>query len=308
MDVAALTIAEAAPAKVNLALHVTGRRADGYHLIESLVVFTRFGDRLRIGHSDADGFSVTGPFASDAPLDGGNLVVRARDSLRRAVPARRAGMDHSASVSPVSIELEKNLPVASGVGGGSSDAAATLRALARLWNVDPESADLARIGRSLGADVPMCLQARPLVARGIGDEISVLHDFPPLGLVLVNPGVAVSTADVFAGLSSHDNAPLPPLPPRPDFAAVRAWLTATRNDLEGPARAVAPSIRAALAALEGSGAAFARMSGSGATCFGLFETGNMAKRAAAAIRRRQPGWFVAATRSSSSEADRHGSD
>ncbi|WP_201415374.1 4-(cytidine 5'-diphospho)-2-C-methyl-D-erythritol kinase [Mesorhizobium sp. J8] len=278
-----------APAKINLALHVTGRRADGYHLIDSLAVFARFGDRLEIEPAEQDEFSASGRYATGLPLDDGNLVVKARDALRREAGARHAP--------PVAIRLEKNLPVASGVGGGSSDAAAALNGLARLWKLDIDDISLARIGLSLGADLPMCLKGKPLVARGIGDEVSPLSAFPALGLVLVNPGVAVSTPDVFKALSSRDNEALPPLPKRLDFHAVRNWLETTRNDLEAPARSFEPAIEEALKALKRADAAFARMSGSGATCFGLFETGNVAKRAAIAIRARHPGWFVAATRS-----------
>lgn len=219
-------------------------------------------------------------------------MVKARDALRREVGAQRTP--------PVAIRLEKNLPVASGVGGGSSDAAAALNGLARIWKLDIDDTSLARIGLSLGADLPMCLKGKPLVARGIGDEVSPLSAFPALGLVLVNPGVAVSTPDVFKALSSRDNAALPPLPPLPkrlEFHAIRNWLETTRNDLEPPARSIQPAIGEALNALKRADAAFARMSGSGATCFGLFETGNVAKRAAIAIRARHPDWFVAATRS-----------
>ncbi|RVC92626.1 4-(cytidine 5'-diphospho)-2-C-methyl-D-erythritol kinase [Mesorhizobium sp. M2A.F.Ca.ET.017.03.2.1] len=278
-----------APAKINLALHVTGRRDDGYHLIESLAVFTRFGDRLEIEPAEQDEFSVSGRYAAALPLDDGNLVVKARDALRREAGAQRTP--------PVAIRLEKNLPVASGVGGGSSDAAAALNGLARLWKLDIDEISLARIGLSLGADLPMCLKSKPLVARGLGDEVSPLSAFPALGLVLVNPGVAVSTPDVFKALSRRDNDALPPLPRRLDFHAVRNWLETTRNDLEGAAQAIQPAIGEALKALKRADAAFARMSGSGATCFGLFETGNVAKRAAIEIRARHPDWFVAATRS-----------
>ncbi|CDX55364.1 4-diphosphocytidyl-2-C-methyl-D-erythritol kinase [Mesorhizobium plurifarium] len=278
-----------APAKVNLALHITGRRDDGYHLIDSLAVFTRFGDRLEIEPAEQDDFSVSGRYAAGLPLDDGNLVVRARDALRLEAGAQYAP--------PVAIRLEKNLPIASGVGGGSSDAAAALNGLARLWKLDIDDSSLARIGLSLGADLPMCLKSQPLVARGIGDEVSPLTAFPALGLVLVNPGIAVSTPEVFKALPSRDNEALPPLPKRLDFHAVRNWLEATRNDLEGAARSIEPAIGEALKALKRADAAFARMSGSGATCFGLFETGNVAKRAAIAIRARHPDWFVAATRS-----------
>jgi 4-diphosphocytidyl-2-C-methyl-D-erythritol kinase len=284
-------LAEFAPAKVNLALHVTGRRPDGYHLIDSLVVFAGFGDRLTIESAERDSFAATGRYAAEVPLDGANLVLKARDALRQAAPGQ-AG--------PVAIGLEKNLPVASGVGGGSSDAAAALRGLARTWNLGRDDAALARIGLTLGADVPMCLAAKPLVARGIGETLADVPDFPRFGLVLVNPGVAVSTAEIFAALPKRDNAPLPSLPPAIDFHSLRGWLETTRNDLETCARAVQPAIGEALGALDKAGAGFSRMSGSGATCFGLFETGNVAKRAAAAIRARHPGWFVASTRTNAS--------
>ena len=229
------------------------------------------------------------------PLDGDNLVIKARETLRREAGAQQCP--------PVAIRLEKNLPVASGVGGGSSDAAAALNCLSRLWGLDIDGAGLARIGLSLGADLPMCLKARPLIARGIGDELSLLSGFPALALVLVNPGVAVSTPDVFKALARRDNEPLPPLPRNLDFHAILTWLETTRNDLEGPARATQPTIGDALKALKKAGAALARMSGSGASCFGLFETGNVAKRAAVEIRARHPDWFVAATRSMEAEAD-----
>jgi 4-diphosphocytidyl-2-C-methyl-D-erythritol kinase len=290
----------AAHAKVNLALHVTGRRDDGYHQIESLAVFTRFGDRVETELADSDTFSVSGRYASAVPLDGGNLVLRARDALRK-----EAGLQDTP---PVAIRLEKNLPVAAGIGGGSSDAAAVLRGLIQIWNLDIDNAVLARIGLALGADVPMCLAAKPLIARGIGEELSMVPDFSSLGLVLVNPGNAVATADVFNALARRDNEGLPPLPRVLDFHGVRNWLEITRNDLEPAALAMQPAIGRALSQLNRAGAGFARMSGSGATCFGLFETGNVAKRAAAEIRGRQPDWFVAATRSLTSETDPHGQD
>lgn len=275
--------AEHAPAKINLALHVTGRRADGYHLLESLAVFTEFGDRVVIAPAAEDGFAVTGPFAGNVPLDAGNLVIRARDALRQANPA---------FATPVCITLEKNLPIASGIGGGSSDAAAVLRALARHWRTNT---DLSALGAKLGADIPMCLAAHPLIARGIGEIIEPVADFPALPLVLVNPGIAVSTPEVFRALANRENPPLPPLPSRLDLPSIVDWLRATRNDLEAPAKALAPVIGEALDALDRAGGVFARMSGSGATCFGLFETTSQADAAAKAIRQAQPGWFVAAT-------------
>lgn len=255
-------------------------------------MFTRFGDRIEIAEAEEDSFSVSGPFADGVPADGTNLVLRARDALRAALPYASAR---------VSIKLEKNLPVASGIGGGSSDAAATLRGLAKLWDLDAGNERLTDIAAELGADLPMCIAGTPLVARGTGDELSPVAGFPALGLVLVNPGVGVSTPAVFSALQRRENDGLPPLPSRIDFHTLRNWLEATRNDLEDAAHSIEPSIGAAKAALMKADAGFARMSGSGATCFGLFETGNVAKRAAAAIRSRHPGWFVAATRSMPSE-------
>lgn len=283
-----------APAKINLALHVTGRRSDGYHLIETLVVFTRFGDRVTVAAAERDRFAISGTFGAGLVGDESNLVLRARDALRGEFP--------DSTQQPVSIMLEKNLPVASGVGGGSSDAAATLRGLAQLWRLEPDDAQLERIGLPLGADLPMCLAAQPLIARSIGELLSPVPVFPALGLVLVNPGMAVSTAAVFEALQPHDGEKLPPLLGNPDFHSICNWLETTRNDLEATARGIQPAIGTALAALKKADAHFSRMSGSGATCFGIFETGNVAKRAAAKIRERHPGWFVAATRNMASEA------
>ena len=286
---ASISIARDAPAKVNLALHVTGRRADGYHELESLAVFTRYGDRISVRANGRDSIAVSGRFADAVPDDASNLVARARERLRGALHRHE----------PVSIELEKNLPVASGIGGGSSDAAAALAALSRLWNLQPND-ELTRIAAELGADVPMCLAARPLIARGIGHEIETIADFPILHVVLANPGVAISTPDVFRALSSRDNPPLPALSGKPDFGTVLSWLEATRNDLQEAALALTPAIGLSLEALAASGAAFARMSGSGATCFGIFDTEAAASRAAAAIAGQQPSWFVVSTRSTAS--------
>lgn len=272
---------------MNLALHVTGRRADGYHLIESLCVFCAFGDTITVTHAEEDGFSVTGRFAGDVPSGPDNLVLKARDSFR----AQR-GADPNR---PVSILLDKSIPVTSGVGGGSSDAAATLRAMARLSGQQPTDAGLRQLGIRLGADVPMCLAARPLIARGIGEEIEPIASFPALHLVLVNPGVAVETPRVFAALLAKDNPALPPLPGKLDMDSLLDWLRTTRNDLAGPALALAPVIGEAIAALEAEGALLARMSGSGATCFGIFADAASADRAASSILARRPDFFVTAT-------------
>jgi 4-diphosphocytidyl-2-C-methyl-D-erythritol kinase len=286
--VTALPVAVAvdAPAKINLALHVIGRRDDGYHLLESLCVFTQFGDRLSVEISERDGFHVDGPGAAGVPGDGSNLVLRARDALRQRL---------AHGVSPVSIALEKNLPAASGLGGGSSDAAATLVALARLWRVSADVGALREVGIGLGADVPMCLERRPLVARGVGDLVEPLPHFPALSIVLANPDVAVSTPAVFRALARSNQPPLPALPPLASATAVAEWLGQTRNDLTDAALSLAPGIADVLKALDRQGALVSRMSGSGATCFGIFRDMTSAREAAASIQAQQPGWFVVAT-------------
>lgn len=284
-----------APAKINLALHVTGRRADGYHLLETLVVFTRDGDRISVEPADEDQFVLKGPQVTHLEADASNLVLRARDLLRR-----QTGRDDR-----FSITLDKRLPVASGLGGGSSDAATTLKALAYLWNLDIE--EMAREALSLGADLPMCLAAIPLVARGIGEVIEPVPALPALDLVLVNPGIPVSTPEIFGLLASRDNPPLTPLPEAPGLEPLIGWLAANRNDLEPPARALCPPIGDAIAALEGENSLFARMTGSGATCFGLYADQDAARRTAQQIKARHPHWFVMPTRSlASPEGPFHG--
>lgn len=271
-----MTGAEArAPAKINLALHVTGRRDDGYHTLDSLVVFADAADVVRVRPAAAPSLRVTGPMAAGVPTDASNLVLRAA-----------AAMGVSAE-----IELEKHLPAAGGIGGGSSDAAATLRALAAMTGRAPP-ADLA----ALGADVPVCMAPGPARMRGIGEIVAPLATLPPLDAVLVNPGVAVPTPRVFSRLAGRENPQLPdPLPAFDGAAALIDWLAVQRNDLEPPARALAPEIDAALAALaRAPGCRLARMSGSGATCFGLFVDAAAAARAAGSLAR--PGWWVRAVR------------
>lgn len=276
-------VVEHAPAKVNLALHVTGHRDDGYHLLDTLVVFTEVGDTVSVAAAEQDSFTIQGPFAGLLDDEADNLVLRARDLLR----------SKHGDLPPVAISLEKNLPVASGIGGGSSDAAATLRALMRLWGIELSADTLAAAALRLGADLPMCLYARTLAARGIGEEIEPVEGIPPLHMVLANPGVAVPTPAIFRALASREN---PPLPTLPGPQALSAWLTDTRNDLEVPAQALAPEIGEVLSALTANGAALARMSGSGATCFGLFASRDEAKVAASAIAVLHPSWYVTATR------------
>lgn len=267
-----------APAKVNLVLHVTGRRADGYHLLDSLVVFADVGDRLTAAPDEALLLNVTGPRAAGVPLDGTNLVLRAAALL---APGRGAR-----------IGLEKHLPAAAGIGGGSSDAAAAFRVLSRLWGVPLPAPDAVL---PLGADVPVCLAARGARMQGIGERLTPLPTLPPLWLVLVNPGVPVPTGPVFAALARRDNPPLPQALPRlADAAELAGWLHTCRNDLEPPARALVPAVGQAIAALAAQrGCLLARMSGSGATCFGLFATAADAAQAARALRVAAPGWWVA---------------
>lgn len=271
--------AEFAPAKVNLFLHVTGRRPDGYHLLESLAVFPAVGDRLEAEAGPGLSLALAGPFGDCLPADGDNLVLRAAAALARA-----HGLAGGAA-----LRLEKRLPVASGIGGGSADAAAALRLLARLWRVAvPEG-----LGLALGADVPVCLVSEPRMMRGIGERLGPAPRLPGLWMVLANPGVAVPTAAVFARLARRDTAPAPAPPAEfSGLAALADWLAACRNDLEEPATACCPAIAEVLAALRP--APLVRMSGSGATCFALHPGRACAEAAAARIARARPGWWVAA--------------
>ncbi|WP_412564105.1 4-(cytidine 5'-diphospho)-2-C-methyl-D-erythritol kinase [Thalassobius sp. MITS945101] len=256
-----------APAKVNLTLHVTGQRQDGYHLLDSLVVFADLGDRLtcRLGETS---LAVSGPMGQGVPVGPSNLVLRAAELMEQ----------------PATFTLEKHLPAAAGIGGGSSDAAAALRLLAQLTGQEvPDQ------GLSLGADLPICMLGRAGFMRGIGEDVTPV-DLPPLHAVLVNPGVPVPTGAVFDGLVSKDNAPMTALPPNLSATDLVDWLAQQRNDLQAPAVAAQPVIADVLQALQGSGAALARMSGSGATCFGLYPDSKKAAEAASILAR--PDWWV----------------
>ena len=281
-----------APAKVNLALHVVGQRADGYHLLETLVAFTRFGDHVSLSQAEETSITASGPFAAEVPLNASNLILHAHDLLTSAFPGRK--------LDPVLLSLEKNLPVASGIGGGSSDAAAAAILLARHWGLELTESDLAPLLLPLGADVPMCVAARPLIARGTGAELEYVT-LPRLSIVLVNPGVPLATPPVFRALQKKDNAALPPMPGFANAKDVIGWLGETRNDLEAPAARLVPAIHDVLAELSGERASFARMSGSGATCFGIFLSDDDAGRAAKNITERHPSWFVAPTSTRASE-------
>jgi 4-diphosphocytidyl-2-C-methyl-D-erythritol kinase len=264
---------EPARAKVNLYLHVVGRRADGYHLLDSLAVFPGAADVVRGQRARGLSLSVTGPFGAGLAGEADNLVLRAARALAEA-----AGVAADAA-----LVLEKNLPVASGIGGGSADAAAALRLLCRMWGVE---ADLAGIAARLGADVPVCVASRPARMGGIGERLGAAPAMPPFGMVLVNPGVAVSTPAVFRARAPGFREPAG----LPDgWATVGAMvddLHRTGNDLEAPALALTPEIAEALTWLRGlEGCLLARMSGSGATCFGIFAATPPAVVA-------PPGWWV----------------
>jgi 4-diphosphocytidyl-2-C-methyl-D-erythritol kinase len=272
-------VTEFAPAKLNLCLHITGRRADGYHLLDSLVVFAGVGDRVTATPDTGLSLKLTGPEAFG--LDGGqdNLVLRAA---------------HVMGAKDVALVLDKQLPVASGIGGGSADAAATLRALARMTGGPlPDTAALL----GLGADVPVCLSGRPLRMRGVGEDLQPLPPLPPFWLVLVNPRVPLPTPQVFAALNLRHNPPVPDLPAAAlgSASALAAWLTdQTRNDLVTPALQIAPVLSRVQAALANvPGCLLARMSGSGGTHFGLFASEAMAMAASRSLRAAYPDWWVA---------------
>lgn len=283
------SIHETARAKINLALHVTGRRADGYHLLDSLVTFAEAGDGLRFAPSAADRLTLGGRFGALLDAEGDNLVVKARDLLRRALQE----LGHAAP--PVHIHLDKDLPIAAGIGGGSADAAATLRGLQRFWNATLPDEALAVLALKLGADVPMCLSSRPLIARGIGEALTPVA-LPAFSMVLINPLIGVSTPEIFRRLERRDNAPLPPLPPSGDASVWLDYLKDQRNDLEPPARSLVSVIGQLITALEESGARLARMSGSGATCFGLYAAERDAIPASEQLAARFPEAYIKATR------------
>ena len=268
-------VVERAPAKLNLALHVRRRRADGYHDLETLFAFAEDGDSVMVARAEANSFAITGPFAGALDASADNLVTRA---ARAFAEAFGVGDGHA-------ITLDKHLPVASGIGGGSADAAATLRALARLHGVAVSEPGLAAIAASLGADVPVCLLGRAAFGTGRGDDLSPLEPLGGIPTLLVNPLVAVSTAGVFAGWDGVDRGPIGDGP-------ILDIARSGRNDLQPPALAIAPVIREVLASLEQMpGATLVRMSGSGATCFALFDSAAARASAAAALAREHPTWW-----------------
>ncbi len=267
-------ITEAAPAKVNLYLHVTGRRADGYHLLDSLAVFGPAMDTVRVVPAETLSLALDGPFGGALQAEPDNLVLRAARAL-----AAVAGVPAQAALS-----LTKRLPVASGIGGGSADAAAALRALNALWRCGLDAAALAAVAAPLGADIPVCVASQPRRMQGVGEVLLPAPQLPRCGLLLVNPGVALPTPAVFKA-RTPGFTPVAVLPGAwPDAVSMAATLATLRNDLEPPAIALCPMVATVLAALRDlPGCLMARMSGSGATCFGLFADAAAARDAAAVL-------------------------
>ena len=280
-----MRIEEAAPAKLNLYLHVVGRQPDGYHLLDSLVAFASVGDRLTVTPCEQPAFAVVGPRAEAVPADRANLAWQAVEAAAAAL-GRDAG---------VSVVLDKHLPVAAGIGGGSADAAAVLRALARLWDIPADAPWLAELAGRLGADVPVCLAGHSCFVGGIGERLDPAPPVAGTPVVLVNPGEPLATPAVFkartGAFSQADRFAEPIGGP----AGLAAKLAQRRNDLTGPARHLCPAVDRVLPALQTTdGCLLARMSGSGATCFGLYPDQTAAQAAAAALREGHPDWWVAA--------------
>jgi 4-diphosphocytidyl-2-C-methyl-D-erythritol kinase len=278
-----------APAKLNLFLHVGDRRPDGYHALQSLVAFTDTGDALQLEAASDLTLTVSGPFAAQIPRGEDNLVLKA---------ARALADESSSSPRGASIALEKNLPVAAGLGGGSSDAAAVLRGLNLLWSLGRSEDELVELGRTLGSDVPACVLARPCWMEGRGEQVFATTQLPPLEVVLVNPGVLLPTAGVFTSLNARTGTSAMEPPGRIETLwDLVSYLQDSGNDLEAPATRIQPIIDDVLEALHHEPACvFAQMSGSGATCFGLFDGREYAQGAAERIALDHPGWWVRATR------------
>ena len=283
------SICEAARAKVNLTLHIKGKRRDGYHELESLVVFADVSDELVFTPASEDRLSLEGPFAG--LVDGENLVLKAKRAFASWLGVTVSG----------DFLLKKNIPVAAGLGGGSSDAAATIRALLKVYDRDEDTKTFIRQSASIGADVPVCLQDSAAWMCGLGERVTPVCGLTPLPALLVNPGIKLSTAAVFKTLNAKplqaEEAEAPPSFPgwrNPQEAAV--WLNEGRNDLEAPAIALEPAVKKVLDALRRlDGCMLSRLSGSGPTCFGIFLSQDAAAEAASEMRRSYPNWWVQAT-------------
>jgi 4-diphosphocytidyl-2-C-methyl-D-erythritol kinase len=286
----AVSLAALAPAKVNLTLRILGRRADGYHELESLVVFAGFGDQLTFHAWPSLDLAVSGPTAGQSGAVADNLVLRAAKALADKVPGLTVGR----------FALTKELPAGAGLGGGSADAAAALRLLAETNGLKLDDPRVIAVARTTGADVPVCLDPRPRVMRGIGDILSTPLTLPKLGIIIVHPGIAMPTPPVFKALglapgercaSVGASSPVPQ-----EREALLAWLAGERNDLEPPAIGIAPAIAEVIRALAAlPGCRLARMSGSGSACFGLFDTEEAAAAAVPGLAQAHPGWWARAS-------------
>lgn len=286
---AARKVSVRAPAKLNLFLHVGDRRSDGYHALESLIVFAETGDTLEFTPGPKLTLKIAGPFGRALARDSDNLVLKAARALHAKYPHEGQGAH---------IALEKHLPLASGLGGGSADAAASLRALNELWRLDLPEAELLDIAAEIGSDVPACLLSSPCWMEGRGERVTRLAPMPPFEVVLVNPGVAVPTGPVFAALNARSGVgAIAPPPPLASVWDLVTYLADAGNDLEAPAGRFAPVIEDVLSALGHEPACvLAQMSGSGATCFGLFDGSVYAAGAAERIAQEHPHWWVKSTR------------
>ena len=284
-------IHEWASAKINLFLHVGEKRKDGFHALQSLAAAAQAGDVLDFAPAEALSLSIAGPFAAGLSGEDDNLILRAARAL-----SARADCTHGAHIA-----LNKNLPVASGIGGGSADAAAALRGLRRLWKLSLNDAALAEVAAVLGSDVPVCLASAPAWMEGRGEIVTPLATLPRLALLLVNPGAAVPTKSVFAALARRSGTGMVVEGLAFQYPGeLLAFLEQTANDLEMPALAIQPMIAEVLATLRAlPGVLFARMSGSGATCFAIFSSDESCAQAAEMLRARQPGWWIMPTSSSS---------
>ena len=275
-----------APAKINLYLHVTGRRDDGYHELDSLVVFADVGDRVRARPAVETTVELSGPYAGSLEDGEGNLVLRAFKVLS----------EHIGSTANIGLKLEKNLPVASGIGGGSADASAVIKALITLWDIHVDERDLFDLALELGSDVPACLAGKPTYMSGIGEILEPVEQLPALPAVLVNPDIQISTSAVFKGFSMKFSEPghINDMPN--DIECLVRALAGRRNDLYDIAKDMVPEIANVLTMLEAtSGCLLARMSGSGATCFGIYANGADAQIAAHMIGGIKPYWWVMPT-------------
>ncbi|MGE5546836.1 MAG: 4-(cytidine 5'-diphospho)-2-C-methyl-D-erythritol kinase [Solirubrobacterales bacterium] len=279
------TLRVEAPAKVNLYLHVVGRRPDGYHLLDSLIAFAGIGDTLELAPAAGLALTVDGPTAALLPPGEDNIVLKAARAL-----ACRAGITAGAA-----LRLTKRLPVAAGIGGGSADAAAALRGLARLWGTRLPDAAMMEIALSIGADVPVCLAGRAMAVSGVGERLVPAPRLPPAWLVLVNPMVPLSTPAVFKARQGCFSEAMPFETTPTDAHALARLLKARGNDLTAAAVSLVPEVGEALELIAaGAGCLLARMSGSGATCFGLFASQAEAEAAAARLTGSRPGWWIAA--------------